>query len=256
MGMKWFNGSLVAAAVMAGTFAASSAEAGKMYDMRLFLNQSHPFAGGSQPAPAQPAYQQPAYQPTPVAVTPSASAPVPATPANEPDTAAAPVAKPAASKPGQDGIFSEVRAGVFWHDIGPFGSHKEEGYDGNLEILFTSPDFMEVVWAPRPHLGITVNNSGHTSQAYFGLTWEWDIWEGIFGGVSWGGSVHNGKTRTMELDRKELGCRLLFRESFYLGYRFTDHHNVQLHLDHISNAKLCDTNEGLDNFGIRYGYLF
>ena len=28
------------------------------------------------------------------------------------------------------------------------------------------------------------------------------------------------------------------------------------HFDHISNAKLCSTNEGLETFGIRYGYRF
>jgi lipid A 3-O-deacylase len=235
-----------AGAVLFG-LAATGAEAAQMYDMRLFLNQSHPFARNTQPAP-------PAYQPAaPAAVTASP------TTAQGQGVPTVPASSPAPMTPEEEGLYgilSEIRAGVFWHDIGPFGSHKEEGYDGNLEVLFVSPDFMEAVWSPRPHLGVTVNNSGNTSQAYFGLTWEWDIWEGIFGGVSWGGSVHNGKTRTMELDRKELGCRLLFRESFYLGYRINEHHNLQLHLDHISNAKLCDTNEGLDNFGVRYGYRF
>ena len=27
-------------------------------------------------------------------------------------------------------------------------------------------------------------------------------------------------------------------------------------LAHLSNAKFCDTNEGLENVGVRYGYRF
>ena len=46
---------------------------------------------------------------------------------------------------------SEIRIGVLVHDQGPFSSHKEDGYDGYFDILFTSPDFLEVVWSPRPH---------------------------------------------------------------------------------------------------------
>ncbi len=248
--MRFSITAVAAGAVLLG-LTSGGADAAQMYDMRVFLNQSHPFARNAPPA--APAYQPaPAYQQSPAAITAAPTAqsqPVPTVPASA----------SAAMTPEEEGLYgilSEIRAGVFWHDIGPFGSHKEDGVDGNLEVLFVSPDFMEVVWSPRPHLGITVNSVGDTSQAYFGLTWEWDIWEGIFGGVSWGGSVHDGKIRTQELDRKELGCRLLFRESFYLGYRFDEHHNMQFHLDHISNAKLCDTNEGLDNFGVRYGYRF
>ncbi|MEQ8710427.1 MAG: acyloxyacyl hydrolase [Rhodospirillales bacterium] len=227
----------------------SGAQSAQMYDMRVFLNQGHPFDRSAQRAPVvqQPTVSQPA-------VTASA----PAAASGQPSIPQTAGAEPMSG--GDDikfnDIVSEIRLGAFLHDTGPFGSSKESGIDGNFEVLFQSPAFLEYIWSPRPHLGVTVNSEGDTSQAYFGLTYEWDIWKGTFGGFSWGGAVHDGKIRTLETDRKELGCRLLFRESFFLGYRFNEHHNVQLHLDHISNAKLCDTNEGLDNFGIRYGYLF
>ena len=49
---------------------------------------------------------------------------------------------------------------------------------------------------------------------------------------------------------------MLFRESLDLGYRVLGPHSIMFHFDHISNAKLCSTNEGLETFGIRYGYRF
>jgi lipid A 3-O-deacylase len=154
------------------------------------------------------------------------------------------------------GILSEVRFGVLKHDFGPFSSSEEEGVDVNLEALFVSPGFLEFIGAPRPHLGLTANTSGDTSQAYFGLSWEFDIWKDLFAGFSFGGSYHDGETTTDRSDKKELGCSLLFRESIEVGYRFGGHHAITAFLDHVSNANICDKNEGLENLGIRYGYRF
>lgn len=153
-------------------------------------------------------------------------------------------------------IVSELRIGALIHDEGPFSRNKEDGYDGNLELLFVSPDFLKAVWSPRPHFGVTVNSAGDTHQAYLGLSWEWTFWRGAFAGFSLGGAVHTGKLETTATDRKELGCRLLFRESIELGYRFGGKHAITAFLDHISNANICVQNEGLENMGIRYGYLF
>ena len=70
---------------------------------------------------------------------------------------------------------------------------------------------------------------------------------------------------------KSLGCRFLFREGIDVGYRFGKHHAIMAHLDHSSNASLCEKNtpdgtadgrhdavlnEGLESVGIRYGYMF
>jgi len=142
------------------------------------------------------------------------------------------------------------------HDQGPFSHNKEDGVDINLEVLFPSPDFLDVIWSPRPHLGLTAHSKADTNQAYLGLTWEWKFWGDAFVDFSLGGAVHDGETTNASVDRKELGCSVLFRESLDLGYRFAGRHAVMASLSHISNAKLCDTNEGLENFGIRYGYLF
>ena len=153
-------------------------------------------------------------------------------------------------------IVSEVRVGVLAHDYGPFSSNKEDGVDGNLEILFASPAFLDLVLSPRPHIGGSVNSSGDTSQAYLGLTWEFDVLDAVFIDLTFGGAVHNGNLNDDELGRKDLGCRTLFRGAIGVGYRITPNHNIAIQLDHISNAKLCDRNEGLETVGVRYGYRF
>lgn len=172
------------------------------------------------------------------------------------------------------GYISELRMGALAHDVGPFSAKEESGIDTNIEMLFSSPDFLEIIWSPRPQLGINYNSSGDTSQAYLGLEWEYGFWDGWFTSFSFGGAVHDGHLVGNTEDApnsKSLGCRFLFREALNLGYRFRGHHAVMLHLDHISNASLCEKetrdgsefgrhttvlNEGLETFGVRYGYMF
>ena len=129
------------------------------------------------------------------------------------------------------------------------------------------------MWSPRPHLGVSYNSSGDTSQAYGGLTWDWSFWNGWFADFSLGGMVHDGHLvgdKDGKL-RKSLGCRILFRESVNFGYRFKKRHAIMAHLNHSSNASLCEKNtpdgtafgrhdvilnEGLESLGILYGYIF
>lgn len=155
-----------------------------------------------------------------------------------------------------DGIVSELRLGAMAHDVGIFGRSKEDGVDVNGEILFGSPRFLRFLWSPRPHIGVTyAPGPDTTSQVYFGLTWQYTFWRGAFVEGSFGGSVNDGSL-VESTDEKALGCHLLFRESVSLGYTFERRHSLMVTLDHISNANLCDLNEGLDTLGIRYGYRF
>ena len=220
--------------------------AGGVYDMSRFLNQPHPFAQ-SQSAPRPDLGARTVRSPA----NPQSDAPPPAT-----RMPAKPVHFVATPQASNDKIISEIRVGALVHDEGPFSHRKESGYDANLEILFTSPDFLGVVWAPRPHIGMSYNSDGDTNQAYLGLTWEWMFFGNYFANFSLGGGYHDGFKETDKLDRKSLGCSILFRESIDIGYRFGGVHSIMAHLDHISNAKLCSTNEGLESVGIRYGYHF
>ena len=153
-------------------------------------------------------------------------------------------------------LVSEIRIGALWHDQGPFSHRKERGYDGNLELLFSSPEFLRKVWTPRPHIGASINSAGDTNQIYLGLTWEKRFYQSYFANFSLGAGYHDGYKVTDLLDRKSLGCKFLFRESLDVGFRFQNNHSIMAHLDHISNAKLCSTNEGLESVGFRYGYSF
>ncbi|MFQ5955450.1 MAG: acyloxyacyl hydrolase [Kiloniellales bacterium] len=156
------------------------------------------------------------------------------------------------------GWLSEFRLGLLAHNIGPIASAREEGVQLNGEFRFASPSLFAYILSPRPHVGVSVNTAGDTSFLYSGLTWTWDITDGLFLDLSFGGTVHNGWLGTHEPDpdRRLLGSRLLFRESAELGYRFLDHHSLSLMLDHVSNAGLVDRNQGNDDIGLRYGYRF
>lgn len=243
----------VALGAFLGAVAAGGSEAeaaSGLYDFNDAFRQPHPFAAPDAPFVAPPA--KPSFVESPA--TPAAS-PLEPLPKFEPLPVFDPTAEVQPAKKGWRYI-SELRLGANVHDEGPFSRNKESGVDANAAVLFLSPDFMKMVWSPRPHLGVTVNSAGNTSQAYFGITWEWDFWKRYFFDFGWGGSVHNGETRTSNENKKELGCKLLFREDFDVGVRLAEHHKVMLHFDHISNAKLCSTNEGLEGFGLRYGYEF
>jgi len=271
-------GAFTALAVFScGAEPAVAASASSIYDMNRMLSEPHPLAQqyGTRwrPAAVQPA-------PRPVAAPVMAPnlgvdtgngkvgaqmpmvAPM-AVPARQAQPRAAtrattPARPSAASAKKQNGFVSEIKIGVLAHDQGPFSSNKEEGVDTNVEVRFVSPDILKAIWSPRPHIGFNANSSGSTSSVFIGLTYEWDFWKNMFAGFSLGGAVHNGETEqgAAEPDEKELGCRVLFRESIEVGYRITKNHSLSGFLDHISNAKLCDTNEGVENAGIRYGYRF
>jgi lipid A 3-O-deacylase len=153
---------------------------------------------------------------------------------------------------------SEVRLGLLAHNIGPIASAREDGAQLNAELRFDSPDIFEYILSPRPHLGASINTSGDTSFLYFGLTWTWNIYQGLFADFSFGGTVHDGWLDSHDPDPEQrlMGSRLLFRESLELGVRFWDHHSLSVMLDHTSNAGLADKNQGNDDVGLRYGYHF
>lgn len=158
-------------------------------------------------------------------------------------------------------IVNEMRVAGLYHDAGFFGGRKEDGLDINAEILFRPFRFMRPIGLPRFHVGASINTSGYTSQVYGGLTWHWHdvLLRGAFINASLGLVVHDGKLAAndrADADRKELGARLMFRESLELGYRWGQRHSVSLMLDHISNANTSSNNEGLDSLGVRYGYRF
>lgn len=160
----------------------------------------------------------------------------------------------------------EIKIGGMYHDAPFLGGHKESGEDGNIEFLFKSPAFLSIIWSPRPHIGMDINSDGNTNVLYAGLTWTIPIvghlfgrQDGVYVDLSEGPSINDGiintKPQFME-DRKSLGSNILFRESFSLGYTLNELNDISIFVDHISNARLADRNEGITNVGARLGYKF
>lgn len=163
--------------------------------------------------------------------------------------------------PGQ--IIDEIKTGVLAHDVGFLGHHIEHGPDINLEMLFTSPDFLSIIGAPRPHIGADINVSGATSDGYFGLTWGISLIQNlfrpgdyVFATGSLGGAVHDGYELSAPDGHKRLGSPVLFRESAEIGYQVTPTISVSAILDHISNANLAPRNAGITSAGARVGVKF
>ena len=159
----------------------------------------------------------------------------------------------------EQNVVSEVKLGVLAHDVHIFSSsRKEDGADFNGEILFNLPSnrLFSLIGSPRFHLGGSINSEGDTNQGYFGLTWDYHSNIGVFVEGSFGGAIHDGKLDSYSVDHKSLGSRVLFRISGSVGYQFNEHHSLAVMLDHISNAGLANSNEGMDNVGIRYGFRF
>ena len=157
-----------------------------------------------------------------------------------------------------DGVLSEVRAGVLAHDVGPFAAKEEDGIDYNAEVLFLKPK--EHVLIPRPHAGFALNSAGDTNRLYGGFTWDFTSEKRMFLEVGVGAVYHDGVTApsfSAETEgRKTLGCSVLIRGSLSLGYNITERHNLSVLVDHMSNAGICQANEGSDSVGLRYGYRF
>jgi hypothetical protein len=153
--------------------------------------------------------------------------------------------------------FSEVRVGALAHQIED--SPGEEGVDLNLEVLFNplsgnySNRILQHFLTPRPHLGTSINLNGDTSQFYFGVTWDIPLYNRVFFETSFGGSLNDGPHEGGH-GQSAFGCTLNFRESASLGYDISDHWDIMLTIDHMSNAGICDENRGLTNAGVRLGY--
>lgn len=154
-------------------------------------------------------------------------------------------------------FLDELRGGVLHHDINStLKSRHEKGPDLNLEFLFKSPSLFDRIWSPSPHLGISQNTRGSTSQYYFGLTWTIPFLEHFFIDLSFGGSINNAHQKRQTASKLALGSNLLFREAVSLGVLFRRRHTLSVMLDHTSSAASASPNPGLTNLGLRYGFKF
>jgi lipid A 3-O-deacylase len=171
---------------------------------------------------------------------------------------------PAAAQPPEElepfFAISEVRLGGFAANLEDGGSEDATALV-NAELLFQplgrgrdyGNAFLDVFLNPRPHLGTSISvDEGGTNQVYGGLTWEVRLTDWAFVEASFGGTIHDGPTDGNDPD--SYGCATLFRESASLGFDLSERLRLLFTVDHMSNAGLCDQNQGLTNAGVRLGY--
>lgn len=155
------------------------------------------------------------------------------------------------------GILSEVRAGALAHGLFDVESGT---IDVTGEVLSVKPYHLSGAWEyviPRFHLGGDFNTDGKTSSVYGGVTWSFPLYDRLFGELTFGGALNDGKTGSVvPRGYARVGCNELFRESASIGYHLTEHWNVLATLSHESNASLCNHNAGITNVGGKLGYVF
>lgn len=166
----------------------------------------------------------------------------------------------------------EVRLGVMAHNVCVLdcdNADKEDGPNISGEIVFSSPDFLNLVWSPRPYVMGSVNTAGDTSFGGAGLHWNWDFAEGWSLEPGFGYAVHDGeldfpfpqgdpRNNPISESKVFLGSRDLFRTSLSLNRELAGPWGVQLMYEHLSHGQILGNgrNQGLDNIGVRVRYAF
>ena len=158
----------------------------------------------------------------------------------------------------RNALINEVRVGIMQHDVATRANKHEGGQDFNGEFFFRSPalKLMRLVGSPRPSVGLSINNNSNTSQLYTGLNWDVNFLERLFLSVGLGGSIHNGELQSADPDRQRLGSRALFRAALAAGFNINANLNVSAMFDHVSNGRLAYPNNGLEKFGIQFGFFY
>jgi lipid A 3-O-deacylase len=153
-------------------------------------------------------------------------------------------------------FIDEARFGVLAANL-EGGSHGGD-YTINGELLFPhlghgsyGDPIRDYFFNPRVHVGASISPGG-VNQLYAGLTWDHHLTDRIFFETSFGGAIHDGETSGNDPDG--YGCAVNFRESASVGVELDEHWRVMATVDHMSNAGLCDGNQGLTNAGVRLGY--
>lgn len=179
-------------------------------------------------------------------------------------------AAPAATASAQ--LVDEVRLGLTQHNICVLdcdNAKKEDGPNINGELVFASPDVLDIIWSPRLYIMGSFNTAGDTSFGGAGLHWNWDFADGWSFEPGVGYVIHDGELsfpfpqgdpRNDPISETKVffGSRDLFRTTFSLNRDFTDKWGAQLMYEHLSHGQILGSgrNQGIDNVGVRVFYRF
>jgi len=165
----------------------------------------------------------------------------------------------------------ELRLGVVGNirsDQGDIVEGKHEGANVELDIISSSPDFLNLIGSPRPYLmGSFATDSDGVNFGGVGLIWRWEFADGWAFEPGFGYIIHDGEIDNpyaagsaegiaFEEDNQLLGSRDLFRSTFALEREFGDRFAAQLYWQHMSHGQILDSgrNQGLDYVGLRFAY--
>lgn len=170
------------------------------------------------------------------------------------------------------GPVDEVRLGIMQHNVCVSdcnNSNKEDGPNLNGELVFTSPDILDILYSPRPFLVASANLSGDTSFGGVGLLWNWDFAEGWSFEPGLGYVIHDGELappfpqgdpRNIPFNETTvyLGSEDLFRISLALNREVGERWGVQLQYEHLSHGQIIGNgrNQGMDTIGARVFWRF
>lgn len=148
----------------------------------------------------------------------------------------------------------EIRLGAAAHNILDEEDKENGGVNVNGEIVFRSPEFLDILGSPRPYLMVSYNTEGFTSWAGAGLYWRWEFADGWAFEPGFGYVIHDGELDVPAPgDRILFGSRDLFRETFALEREFGDHFAMQVYFEHLSHGQILDEgrNQGVEELGLR-----
>jgi len=175
----------------------------------------------------------------------------------------------ALASPAHAGV-EEVAVGLLAHNIqvnDPKNANKEDGPALDLQVSFSSPEFLEWAGSPRPYVAIAPNLAGETSFAAVGLAWRIPLAEDWFFEPGFGYALHNGEVSnpfpngdpraTAFTDENVLmGSEDVFRSSFALTHQVNERFGLQVIYVHYSHGQIIGSgrNQGMDQLGLRLTY--
>ncbi len=170
----------------------------------------------------------------------------------------------------QAGPVDEIRFGVVQHNVciaNCDNADKEDGPNISGEIVFNSPDFLDIIWSPRPYVMGSVNTAGDTSFGGAGLHWNWDFADGWSLEPGVGYVIHDGeltfpfpqgdpRNDPISAETVFFGSRDLFRTSLSLNRDLGEKWGAQVMYEHLSHGQILGSgrNQGIDNIGVRVIY--
>ena len=167
----------------------------------------------------------------------------------------------------------EVRLGVVGNirsDHGDIVGGKYGALNAEIDIVSSSPDFLNIIGSPRPYLfasiptaddGVTFGGVGLYWRNEFVQDWAFELG---FGYIIHDGEVDNiyapgtPEAVAFEAEHQLLGSRDLFRTSMALERELGERAALQLYWEHMSHGQILDEgrNQGLDYVGLRFLYRF